>query len=828
MRRENLIRKKAAALALAALLALAPFYAGAEGEPLPVPGPTPAPGEIWGESAGLETETVEREVDSILLTGGHKAYMNGVAGGYFLPDKAMTRAEAAQMLYNLLAAKPAVSSSRFPDVALTAWYGRAVNALAQAGVFAGYKDGTFGPTDTITRASFVTALSKCFTMAGATASFSDVPETHWAYPYIAAATSMGWIRGVGNGQFQPDRGITRAEAVTVMNAALGRTGEGFAADRDIQKFKDVPATHWAFLQVTEAAQPVADAATPTPTPTPTPDPSQEPTPVPGTFTVGQTLRVTASSGLNLRSAATTDSSVVTVLSYGTVLTVTSVSALPWLGVRDQSGRTGFVHSDYVENYTQGAAAGANLSASSLSLHQYQSARLDASVTSGLSAMGWTSSDPSVAVVGYTVNYGGNTQGAMVYGKSPGTATLTFSDAAGSTKASCVVTVTAPEPVRFAYASENSPIRGKTVNLVAVTDASRTSVTFKITAGPASGSYTASDYTTETRASRYGLPTNTVRVFKAAMSFSAAGTYTVEASANGAGAKSFTVLVQASDVAATTTVAADHRMSTEGLRVLANFEGSVPEIEDDVIASGNPTVGYGYVVPKNGTFYNNLTSSELWGLLVDKVNNGGYGGAVNTFRANNSLKMSQAQFDALVCFVYNCGSNVLSTSYDTPKVMLNAVAPPSGGVSESQVYPGTLNIDSSPLYQEASLSAVSLGTVPSGASVSVIGLTTVAAKKQVWYRVRYNSLTGWVPAGKVRLNGSGLVHDLAYADAATLSNNFLQWHKSGSSHIYGLLTRRLAECKIFFFGNYAEAYHSHANYGVNTYGFNYPSCEKEYE
>lgn len=68
-------------------------------------------------------------------------------------------------------------------------------------------------------------------------------------------------------------------------------------------------------------------------------------------------------------------------------------------------------------------------------------------------MEWTSSNPSVAYVGYTVPYGGNTEGAIVYGASPGTATLTFTDGAGAT-ATCTVTVTAAESVRFAYSDEN--------------------------------------------------------------------------------------------------------------------------------------------------------------------------------------------------------------------------------------------------------------------------------------------------------------------------------------------------------------------------------------
>ena len=60
------------------------------------------------------------------------------------------------------------------------------------------------------------------------------------------------------------------------------------------------------------------------------------------------MRVTATNGLNLRSSASISSSVVTVLSTGALLTVTSVESNGWLGVRTGSGRTGYVSGEFVE------------------------------------------------------------------------------------------------------------------------------------------------------------------------------------------------------------------------------------------------------------------------------------------------------------------------------------------------------------------------------------------------------------------------------------------------------------------------------------------------
>ena len=79
-------------------------------------------------------------------------------------------------------------------------------------------------------------------------------------------------------------------------------------------------------------------------------------------------------------------------------------------------------------------------------------------------------------------------------------------------------------------------------------------------------------------------------------------------------------------------------------------------------------------------YNNMTRDEAYALLVNTVNKESYASAVESYRASHNIKMSQAQFDALVSFVYNLGAGNLNTSFDTFKVMLNATDPT--GISSS--------------------------------------------------------------------------------------------------------------------------------------------------
>lgn len=778
-----------------------------------------------GEASQQESSSLEDSGEDtfaaypLLVTGGHAAYMHGEAGARFYPDRAMTRAEMAQVLYNLLAAKPPVSESQFEDVDSGDWYYTAVNSLAKAGILSGYEDGTFRPGRTVSRAEFVTAVCKCFGLTdGADSGFSDV--SGWATGYINAAVEQGWIVGMGDGTFRPNASLTRAQVTPILNKALDRTGDGFAADRNTQEFLDVPTGHWAFLHIAEAADPVEDEGSGD-------DPSVDP-PGGSDFEVGQTVRVTATGGLRLREGPGTNYDSITVLATGTLLTVTSVASNGWLGVETSGGQAGFVSSEYVAVHTGGGgtAEGAALSTYSLTLCQYQSALLNGSVESNLSAMRWDSSDSSVAYVGYTVPYGDNVESAVIYGANPGTATITFTDDAGAT-ATCQVTVTAAEDVRSAYAEGNIVARNTDFDLVAITDTSKTEVRFEIVSGsPATGAYTTTSYEEESQVSSYGLPTNNVHVFRRTVQFTAAGTYTVRAYSRSSSASwssdyyEFTVQVTSTNVSATTATEDVRRASGEIITVLGDFEGFVPEIEADPLVAGSPTVGYGLVIRPNGTFYNNMTRDEAYALLVNTVNKESYASAVESYRASHNIKMSQAQFDALTSFVYNHGPGVLSTQYGYMTVLLNAVDP--SDIDDGPVS-GTINntdvdLDAVPVYSTPGGSSRT-ATLGYGVTVSVTDYEVYrsSTQQEVWYYVTAGSVKGWISAGYVKLSGSRQC-DLTYVDSTVLANNFLQWNTGG---IEGLVNRRIAECNIFFFGDYEKAMKASGYWGVNYYGYHFP-------
>ena len=160
------------------------------------------------------------------------------------------------------------------------------------------------------------------------------------------------------------------------------------------------------------------------------------------------------------------------------------------------------------------------------------------------------------------------------------------------------------------------------------------------------------------------------------------------------------------------------------------------------------------------------------------------------------------------------------------MILNMVVPPNA--SASNPVAGVVNSSSTSnpavLYASPDTASKKQLTIPNGASLKVTGVQVIrsAVKQQVWYKTSFNGKSGWVGSGYVKLSGSHQV-DLSYADSTSLATELLLWHIAGGSVVPGLVYRRLAESKMFFFGNYDEGNSPEgaANYHINTYGFVYP-------
>lgn len=156
----------------------------------------------------------------------HFAYIIGKPDGMVHPLGNITRAEVVTIFFRIMTEEARSENwketNEFSDVTEGMWYNHAVSTAVNAGLIKGMPDGTFGGDRNITRAEFATIAARFLDTASQPAeTFTDI-EGHWAEADINRATVAGWIKGVGDGKFNPDAYITRAEVMTLVNRMLNR------------------------------------------------------------------------------------------------------------------------------------------------------------------------------------------------------------------------------------------------------------------------------------------------------------------------------------------------------------------------------------------------------------------------------------------------------------------------------------------------------------------------------------------------------------------------------------------------------------------------------
>lgn len=193
-----------------------------------------------------------------LNTRDHFAYVQGYPDGTVKPAGSITRAEVAAILFRLMDADSRSlyysTASGFRDVDSTKWYNTYVATLNNAGVITDSRTGYFRPNDAITRAELAAMLAQFAEKKSAAIYFSDISAGYWAANAIALTANLGWINGYPDGTFGPDKTVTRAELMAMVNRATGRAPE--SADAllpNMKTWKDNADTaRWYYLDVQEA------------------------------------------------------------------------------------------------------------------------------------------------------------------------------------------------------------------------------------------------------------------------------------------------------------------------------------------------------------------------------------------------------------------------------------------------------------------------------------------------------------------------------------------------------------------------------------------------
>ena len=192
-----------------------------------------------------------------LNTTDHFAYIIGRDDGLVHPMASITRAEVATIFFRMLTDESRTmfwsTDSVYVDTDSSDWFNNASATLTNAGIITGKPGGLFDPNAPITRAEFATIAVRFF---GGTYEGEDIfPDIagHWANQYINRAAVLGIIEGRGDGTFDPDAYITRAEAMTIVNRTLGRAPSAEHMLPDMITWPDnMDTTTWYYAAVQEA------------------------------------------------------------------------------------------------------------------------------------------------------------------------------------------------------------------------------------------------------------------------------------------------------------------------------------------------------------------------------------------------------------------------------------------------------------------------------------------------------------------------------------------------------------------------------------------------
>ena len=124
------------------------------------------------------------------------------------------------------------------------WAKEEVFSLAEKNIIKGKSENKFLPQDKVTRAEFVAMIIRLLELDKEeieiknNIEFLDVEESDWYYEYIAKGKSLNIVNGYGNGSFNPNKELTREEAIKIVGNLLREDNSKEIKDL-VNKFEDV-------------------------------------------------------------------------------------------------------------------------------------------------------------------------------------------------------------------------------------------------------------------------------------------------------------------------------------------------------------------------------------------------------------------------------------------------------------------------------------------------------------------------------------------------------------------------------------------------------------
>lgn len=196
--------------------------------PLPSPSPTPTPPTTTYPFPDIRNDIYANEIKEAADIG----FVAGFEDNTFRPQATLTREQAVSIVLEALRATPGVNMSLplqtttapYPDVAANRWSAAKIRFARDNNIISGYTDGTFKPTQTVTRAELMAMLRRgaeyalrakgrtpTLTAKNAVTRFSDT-QNHWAASLIEQMSAYckvaSPVNEVGT-RFEPDSASRR-------------------------------------------------------------------------------------------------------------------------------------------------------------------------------------------------------------------------------------------------------------------------------------------------------------------------------------------------------------------------------------------------------------------------------------------------------------------------------------------------------------------------------------------------------------------------------------------------------------------------------------------
>ncbi|OMD21744.1 S-layer homology domain-containing protein, partial [Paenibacillus odorifer] len=159
--------------------------------------------------------------------------INGVGDDLFNPNLEITRAEFAAIIVRGLGLKLESGTTSFTDVKVSDWYNDAVQTAYSYKLINGFEDGTFHPTDKITREQAMSIIAKAMVITDLKTNlpakeasellsiYTDANEaSDWAKSGIADSLQAGIITGRSGNVLAPQAFITRVEVAAIIQRLL--------------------------------------------------------------------------------------------------------------------------------------------------------------------------------------------------------------------------------------------------------------------------------------------------------------------------------------------------------------------------------------------------------------------------------------------------------------------------------------------------------------------------------------------------------------------------------------------------------------------------------